>query len=109
MKLRYMLDHFRTGSLAFPRYEMVGVWIQGFGPGLDVEMFFKDTKLAREREQEAAWVINRLVESGLTSLQSDFLEFHRESYSALDGMFGEIVVTDAFGSMDACRKSVLGS
>ena len=108
MKLRYMLDHVRTGSPISPHYEMVGVWIQGFGPGLDLEMFYKDTKLAREREQEAAWVINRLVESGLTSLQSDFLDFHRESRSALDGVFGEIVETDAFGSMDACRKSVLG-
>ena len=104
MKLRYMLDHVRTGSPSSSRYEMVGVWIQGFGPGLDVEMFYKDTKLAREREQEAAWVINRLVESGLTSLQSDFLEFHRESRSALDGMFGEIVETDAFGSFVDCAR-----
>lgn len=109
MKLRYMLDHVRTGGPSYSRYEMVGVWIQGFGPGLDVEMFYKDAKLAREREQEAAWVINRMVESGLTTLQPDFLEFHRESRSALDGVFGEIVETDAFGSMDACRKSVLGA
>lgn len=109
MKLRYMLDHVRTGGPSSSRYEMAGVWIQGFGPGLDVEMFYKDTKLAREREQEAAWIINRLVESGLTSLQSDFLEFHRESRSALDGVFGEIVETDIFSSMDACRKSVLGA
>ena len=65
MKLRYMLDSIIADRQATaPEYVPVGVWVQGPGPGLDVEMYYLDrgpSGLA-DRRDEAAWVVNRLVE-----------------------------------------------
>ena len=90
MKLRYMIDLIIADRDAtVPEYVPVGVWIQGPGPGLDVEMYYLDrgpNGLA-DRRDEAAWVVNRLVEAGATSLPADFLEYHRLSRSPYDGVF----------------------
>ena len=84
MKLRYMIDSIMADRQAtVPEYVPVGVWVQGPGPGLDVEMYYLDrgpNGLA-DRKDEAAWVVNRLVEAGATSLPADFLEYHRLSRS----------------------------
>ena len=108
MRLRYMIDHIRVGKSIPPQYEAVGIWVQGFGPGLDIEMFYKDTKHAKEREQEVSWVINRLVDSGQTSLDAEFLEYHQNQRSPYDGVFSQIVETDSFTSMVLCARSILG-
>ena len=67
MKLRYMIDSIMADRQAtVPEYVPVGVWVQGPGPGLDVEMYYLDrgpNGLA-DRKDEAAWVVNRLVEAG---------------------------------------------
>ena len=67
MKLRYMIDSIISDrQAAIPEYVPVGVWVQGPGPGLDVEMYYLDrgpNGLA-DRRDEAAWVVNRLVEAG---------------------------------------------
>lgn len=97
MKLRYMIDCvIRNRSGDNPRYEPVGVWVQGPGPGLDVEMFYIESNdpAVEERRDAAMWVINRLVENEITSLPDDFMEYHRQSRSMYDGTFSEIVETD---------------
>jgi hypothetical protein len=70
MKLRYMIDSIVADREAtVPEYVPVGVWVQGPGPGLDVEMYYLDrgpSGLA-DRKDEAAWVVNRLVEAGATN------------------------------------------
>lgn len=60
-----------------------------------------------DRKDEAAWVVNRLVEVGATSLPADFLEYHRLSRSPYDGVFSEITETGEYPSLDACGKAVL--
>lgn len=97
MKLRYMVDcvlrHDEIGQLW---YEPVGVWVQGPGPGLDIEMFYveSDDPAILARKEEANWVLNRLVEDDITSLPEDFLEYHRRARSAYDGTFTEIRSAD---------------
>ena len=110
MKLRYMIDSIVADRQAtVPEYVPVGVWVQGSGPGLDVEMYYLDrgpSGLA-DRKDEVAWVVNRLVEAGATSLPADFLEYHRLSRSPYDGVFSEITESDEYPSLDACGKAVL--
>lgn len=110
MKLRYMIDSIVVDrQAAIPEYVPVGVWVQGPGPGLDIEMYYLDRGphgLA-ERRDEAAWVVNRLVEAGATSLPVDFLKYHRLSRSPYDGVFSEITESDEYPSLDACGTAVL--
>jgi hypothetical protein len=110
MKLRYMIDSILVDRRAsVPEYLPVGVWVQGPGPGLDVEMYYLDRGPDGlvDRKDEAAWVVNRLVEAGATSLPADFLEYHRLSRSPYDGVFSEIAEIDEYPSLDACGKAVL--
>lgn len=110
MKLRYMIDCIlREDESGQPAYEPVGVWVQGPGPGLDIEMYYIDSRDPKvlERKDEANWVLNRLV--GITALPKDFLEYHRQTRSPYDGMFAEIVKTDRFAAMDECGKHILTS
>lgn len=110
MKLRYMIDMIlREGKDGQPVYEPVGVWVQGPGPGLDIEMFYIDSRDPKvlARKEEANWVINRLVENDVTTLPDDFLEYHRQSRSPYDGMFLEIMETSAYRSSEALREFVL--
>lgn len=56
MKLRYMIEHALRDRIRDPRYEPVGVWVQGSGPGLDLVIeFLPGNTDARE---EADWIIN---------------------------------------------------
>lgn len=110
MKLRYMIDNIiESRSTALPKYRPVGVWIQGPGPGLNVEMFYVDSKdnAVIERKEAAEWVVNRLVENGVVNLPDDFFEYHRASRSDYDGTFSEIFETDEFNSARLCGESVL--
>ena len=110
MKLRYMIDMIlREGKGGQPVYEPVGVWVQGPGPGLDIEMFYLDSRDPKVlvRKEEADWVINRLVENDATSLPGDFLEYHRQSRSPYDGDFTEPAETERFASLEACGLVIL--
>ena len=110
MKLRYMIDMILRGEKdGQPVYEPVGVWVQGPGPGIDIEMFYidsRDPKVA-QRKEAADWVINRLVENDATSLPDDFLEYHRQSRLPYDGAFLAITETDRFNSVESCGLAVL--
>jgi len=110
MKLRYMVDCIlRENESGQPTYEPVGVWVQGQGPGLDVEMYYIDSRNPKvlERKDEANWVLNRLVENDITSLPEDFLEYHSQSRSPYDGTFLAIVQTEAYRCSQDCARAVL--
>jgi hypothetical protein len=105
MKFRTMIEYARRGPLEEPRYEPIGVWVQGPGPGLDLEIVFLPGN--EEAEDAAMWVINRLVEAGVKTLQPDFLEYHQETMSPYEGVRGEIRETDECGGAEACARAIL--
>lgn len=112
MKLRYMIDMIlREGKNGQPVYEPVGVWVQGPGPGLDIEMFYLDSRDPKvlARKEEADWVINRLIENDATSLPDDFLDYHRQSRSPYDGVFTEPAETDDFAAAEACATKIIST
>lgn len=110
MKLRYMVDcvlrHDENGR---PWYEPVGVWVQGPGPGLDIEMFYIDSKdpAVLARKDEANWVLNHLVEQEINTMPLGFLEYHRETQSPYHGSRGPIVEIQEFLSIEELGQSLL--
>lgn len=109
MKIRYMIDCILVNEGDASSYQPVGVWVQGPGLGLDVEMFYidKDDPAVEARRDAALWVINRLVENDIAVLPDDFLDFHRQSRSPYDGTFLNIITTEEYGSIVECGKRVL--
>lgn len=110
MKLRYMVDCvLRHDEKGQPWYEPVGVWVQGPGPGLDIEMFYIDSNdpAVLARKDEANWVLNRLVEADVTSLPEDFLEYHRDTQSPYHGSLVGIAETEAFTCIKVFGKKML--
>ena len=105
MRLRYMLEYALRDRDTNPHYEPIGVWVQGPGPELDILMEYLPGN--DDFQEEADWVINRLVENDATSLPDDFLEYHRQSRSPYDGAFSEIVETERFASLEACGLAIL--
>ncbi len=58
------------------------------------------------RKDEAIWVLNRLVEGGITSLPDDFLEYHRRTRSPYHGSRGPIVEAEEYTSLDECGNAL---
>ena len=105
MKLRYMIEYALRDRIRDPRYEPVGVWVQGPGPGLDLVIeFLPGNTDARE---EADWIINRLVENDIRSLPEDFLIYHQTTLPAYRGMRCPVVETDEFPSAVVCARAVI--
>ncbi len=88
-----------------PRYDPIGVWVQGPGPGLDLVIEFLPGHA--EAEENAEWVVNRLVENDVRSLPDDFLAYHQATMSPYRGMRGAPVEKDDFPSAEVCAQSVL--
>lgn len=105
MKLRYMIEYALRERDTNPHYEPIGVWVQGPGPGLDIVMEYLPGN--DEFQEEADWVINRLVENDIKSLPDEFLEYHRSTMSPYRGMRGEIVETEEFATAEECVTKVL--
>jgi hypothetical protein len=105
VRLRYFLES-RLVKLDPPEYQPVGVWVQGPGPGLDVVMEYLPGN--EDLQEGADWVINRLVEAGVKTLQPDFLDYHRDTLSPYRGVRSEIVETEEFGSAEECAADTLG-
>ena len=105
MKLRYMVEYTLRDRIREPRYDPIGVWVQGPGPGLDLLIEFVPGHA--EAQEEAEWVINRLVENDVRSLPEDFLAYHQATLSPYRGMRGAVVETDEYPSAEACAQSVL--
>jgi len=105
MKLRYMIEYVLHDRICAPRYEPVGVWVQGPGPGLDLVIeFLPGNTDARE---EADWIINRLVENEIRSLPEDFLAYHQTTLPAYRGMRGPVIETDEYTSTESCARAIL--
>ena len=105
MKLRYMIEYALRDRIRAPRYDPIGVWVQGPGPGLDLVIEFLPGHT--EAQEEAEWVINRLVENNVRTLPEAFLDYHQSTLSPYRGMRGVIVETDEYPSAEACAVSVL--
>ncbi|MHB9036959.1 MAG: hypothetical protein ACYC64_09840 [Armatimonadota bacterium] len=107
MRLRYMIERALRDQDTNPHYEPIGVWVQGPGPGLDIIMEYLPGN--DEAQEEADWVINRLVENDIKSLPDGFLEYHRTTMSPYRGMRGEIVETEEYQMAEECAARVLAS
>jgi len=105
MKLHYMIEYALRDRIREPRYEPVGVWVQGPGPGLDLVIEFLPGNT--EAREEAEWVINRLVENDIRTLPDGFLAYHQSTLSPYRGMRGPVVETDEYPSVDACARMVI--
>ncbi len=105
MRLRYMIEHALRDRETHPHYEPIGVWVQGPGPGLDIVMEYLPGN--EDYQEDADWVINRLVENDFKSLPDDFLDYHRATMSPYHGMRGEIVETEEFATAEECAASML--
>ena len=105
MKLRYFIES-RLVCLDPPKYKPVGVWVHGPGPGLDILMEYLPGN--EDLQEEADWVVNRLVEADVKTLAPDFLEYHRETLSPYRGARSEVVETEEFGGAEECARIVLG-
>ncbi len=105
MKLRYMVEYALRDRIREPRYDPIGVWVQGPGPGLDLVIEFLPGHA--EAQEETEWVVNRLVENDVRSLPEDFLAYHQSTLSPYRGMRGAVFETDHYVSAEACTKSVL--
>lgn len=102
MKLRYMIEYAMRDRDTNPRYEPIGVWVQGPGPGLDIEMAYLPGN--EEYQEDADWVLNRLVEGDIRSLPDDFLEYHRSTISPYRGMRGEVAETEGYATTEECMS-----
>ena len=105
MKLRYMVEYALRDRIREPRYEPVGVWVQGPGPGLDLVIEFLPGNA--EAREEAEWIVNRLVENDIRSLPEDFLAYHQATLSPYRGMRGPVTETEEYLSTEACASAVL--
>ena len=105
MKLRYMIEYALRDRLRNPHYEPIGVWVQGPGPGLDLVIEYLPGN--SEAQEEADWIINRLVENGIKSLPEDFLAYHQSTLSIYRGIRGPVVETEDHPSAEACACSVI--
>lgn len=107
MKLKYMIEYALRDRIRGPRYEPIGVWAQGPGPGLDLVIEFLPGNA--DAEEDAQWIVNRLVEQGVRSLPDDFLAYHQGSLSQYRGMRGPVLETDKHSSAEACAKAALSN
>ncbi len=105
MKLRYMIEYAPRDRIREPRYEPIGVWVQGPGPGLD--LVIESLPGSTEPREEADWIINRLVENGIRSLPEDFLAYHLTTLPAYRGMRGPVLQTDEYPSAEVCARSII--
>ena len=107
MKLRYMIEYALRDRIREPRYEPIGVWVQGTGPGLDLVIEFLPGNA--DAEEDVQWVVNRLVEQGVRSLPDDFLTYHQRTLSQYRGIRGPVIETDKYSSAEYCVRDLTNS
>ena len=95
MKFLYMVEYKLVGGAYVP----IGVWCVGESPGLDVEI--RMLPGYAEEQEEADWVINRLVENGVEHVGREFLEYHQETLSPYRGMRSKVFETDRYPTREA--------
>ena len=104
MKLRYTIEYALRDRIREPRYDPIGVWVQGPASGLDLVIEFLPGHA--EAQENAEWVVNRLVENDVRSLPEGFLNY-QATLSPYRGMRGAPVEKDDFPSAEVCAQSVL--
>lgn len=107
MKLRYMVEYALRDRIREPRYEPIGVWVQGPGPGLDLVIEFLPGNA--EAREEAEWIVNRLVENDVRTLPDDFLAYHQATFSPYRGMRGPVIETEEFQTAEVCARGILAT
>ena len=95
MKFLYMVEYKFAGDAYVP----IGVWCVGESPGLDVEIRMLPGH--PEEQEEADWVINRLVEEGVEHVGREFLEYHQETLSPYRGMRSKVFEADQHPNREA--------
>ena len=68
-------------------YVEIGVWTMPedrMGLDIDIDDAYPD------EQEEANWIINRLVEANAFPLPEDFLEYWQQQFSPYEGMMGKI-------------------
>ena len=95
MKFLYMVEYKLVGDAYVP----IGVWCVGDSPGLDVEIRMLPGH--PEEQEEADWVINRLVEEGVEHVGRAFLEYHQETMSPYRGVRSKVFETDKYATREA--------
>ena len=68
-------------------YKKIGVWTMPFDR-MSLEIEIDDAY--EEEQEEANWILNRLVEADSFPLPKDFLEYWQQQMSPYDGMMGKI-------------------
>ena len=105
MRLKYMIEYALRDRIRDPRYEPIGVWVQGPGPGLDLVIEFLPGNA--DAAEDAQWVVNRLVEQGVRSLPDDFLAYHHGTLSQYRGMRGPVIETDKYSSAEHSVRGLI--
>lgn len=104
MRLRYMVEGKRRDNESFI-YDLIGVWVEGPGEGLDLVIRFLP---GYEKEQaEADAVLERMRAAGMLGIPDGFLEYHQEQMSPYVGDRGAIITTDVWDSPEECARAVL--
>jgi len=101
MTFLYMIEY----KLVAGSYIPIGVWCVGRSGGLDVEI--RMLPGYAEEQEEADWVINRLVENGVERVARQFLVYHQETMSPYRGLRSEIIETDRYPSREALFADLL--
>jgi len=74
-------------KLVGEEYKEIGIWTMPVDRlSLEIEI----DNVYPEEQEEADWIINRLVEADAFPLPVDFLEYWQEQLSPYDGMMGKI-------------------
>jgi len=60
-----------------------------------------------EEQEEADWVINRLVENAVEYVGLEFLEYHQETMSPYRGMRSRVFETDKYPTREALFADLL--
>ena len=105
MKLRYMVEYAVRDRIRAPRYDPIGVWVQGPSPGLDLVIEFLPGHA--EAREDAEWVVNRLVENDVRSLPEDFLAYRQSTLPPYRACAAAVVETDEHPTAEACARCVL--
>jgi len=99
------IEYALRDRLRYPHYEPIGVWVQGPGPGHDLVIEYLPGN--PEAQEEADWIINRLVENGIKSLPEDFLEYHQRMLSPYRGVRDPVIETQDYFSSEECARSLI--
>ena len=101
MTFLYMVEY----KLVAGSYVPIGVWCVGTSGGLDVEIRMLPGD--HEEQEEADWIINRLVENGVEHVGRQFLVYHQETMSPYRGMRSKVFETDKYPTREALFADLL--